>query len=398
MSERTRRLLPVAIPVAAILVAVVMVRLRPEPPRAAPPPAEPVVITRPAVVREGTIEVVGAGTVRPRAEIDLAMQVSGKVSFVDPALVAGGRVRAGQVLVRVDPADYDNAVERARADVAQQEVSLLQAEEEADIARAEYEQFLARQARLGLPAPGREPSRLVLREPQLAAARAARDRALAALRDADLARSRTEVHAPFDAVVRSESVDVGSFLSPGQPLARLYAADAVEVVVPLTDEDAALIPDLWSLRAGDGDRHVGALVTAEFGGRSHSWPGYVDRAQGTLDEVSRTIDVVVRVPDPFAGEAPLLVGQYTQVRMEGVSLDAYAIVPRAAVRPGDEVWVVDGSTVRIVPVRVLQNVDEQVFVVGDLADGAPLIIGGVQFATEGMRVRAAAPVARGRNP
>jgi multidrug efflux pump subunit AcrA (membrane-fusion protein) len=192
--------------------AFLMITLRPEPPREEPPPQTPLVQTTPATVEAGTIRVVSSGTVRPRAEVSLAAQVSGKVVYVHPALVSGGRVQEGETLVRINPADYRNAVEQAQADVAQQEVSVMQTEEEAEIARAEYEQFQERQQRRAAqPYTGVDdddyaariipenasadtnrttPNSLVFQEPQLEAARAALDRAQAALDDAQLSLAR----------------------------------------------------------------------------------------------------------------------------------------------------------------------------------------------------------------
>ena len=126
-----------------------------------------------------------------------------------------------------------------------------------------------------------------MREPQLEAARAALARDSAALADAELALRRTEVKAPFSGAVRFESVDVGQYVGPGQSVGRLYAADAVEVVVPLSDADAALIPRLWNLVAGDGSRSVGATVSAAYGDARYTWSGYVDRAEAALDEQTR---------------------------------------------------------------------------------------------------------------
>ena len=57
-------------------------------------------------------------------------------------------------------------------------------------------------------------------------------------------------------------------------------------------------------------------------------------------------------------------------------------------QPGDEVWAVDGDgVVSIVPVRSLQRGDDEVYVAGALEDGQAVITGGIQFATDGMRVR-----------
>ena len=381
----------------AIVVAVVMVRLRPEPPLRDPPSNIPFVSTSAATAGEGSIPVHGAGTVRPRAEIDVAAQVNGKVTWVAPAFQSGGRVGADEILFRIDDADYLNRVQQARANVAAQLVALLQADEETRIARAEYAGFQRR--RTSGSGTG-EASPLTLREPQLAAARAALARDSAALADAELALSRTEVKAPFSGAVRFETVDPGQFVAPGQSVGRLYADDAVEVVVPLSDADAALIPGLWNLVAGDGNRRIRAIVYAEYGDGEYTWSGYVDRAESALDEQTRTIDVVVRVPNPFRRGAPvegdgnagmgppLLVGKFVDVRIDGLAPEQYFAVPRSSLRTDNEIWAVrPDARVTIVPVRVLQRIDEVVYVTGGLEAGQMVVTGGIQLATEGMQVR-----------
>ena len=389
MSRVTGFLVATAMLVGATGLAVFMVSQRPEPERIPPPSRIPFAITAPAQAGEGGIPVFGAGTVRPRAEIDISAEVSGKVVWVDPAFQSGGRVRSGQVLFRIDDVDYRSAVEKARANVALQRVEVLKAREEARVARKQYEQFKERQAASGAAS---EASPLALWQPQLEAAEAALARDAATLAETELNLARTAVKAPFSGVVRTESVDVGQFVAAGRGVARLYASDAVEVVVPLSDSDAALIPGLWDLRSGDGNREVAVHVLADYGGRRYVWDGYVDRVEGVLDEQTRTLDVIVRVPEPYgtdppeAGGPPLLVGKFVDVELDGVTPDAYTRIRRPALRPGNEVWVVRDGKVTIVPVTVLQRADDEVYVTGALEPGDAAIVGGLQVATEGMAV------------
>jgi RND family efflux transporter MFP subunit len=396
MSSRRNQILVVALPVGAILLAVLLVRMRPEPPRSPPPDRIPVVTTAAVTPGGHALPVVGNGTVVPRSEVELAPQVGGRVEWVSPSLQSGGQFTAGELLVRIEEADFVNAVQQARAQVAQDSVGVLQAEEEARIARDEYERF---RTRAGSSAA--QPSPLVLREPQLQAARAALARSTAQLADAELALERTGIRAPFTGRVRSENVDPGSFAAPGQALARIYASDMVEVVVSLSDADASVIPGLWAL--GSGSPRVPARVIASYGARRYAWEGYVDRAPAALDERSRTIDVVVRVPDPFrpgtptggpesSGEdpPPLLVGQFVEVHIQGRGGD-FHVIPRRALQPGNEVWAVADSTVRLVSVRVLQQAGDSVFVAGDLRPGERVIVAGISLATEGLRVRPSTP-------
>ena len=404
MSRLTGFLVAAAILVGATGLAVFMVSQRPEPERVPPPSRIPFATTAPARAGEGAIPVFGAGTVRPRAEIDIAAEVSGKVVWVDPAFQSGGRVREGQVLFRIDDVDYRSAVEKARANVALQRVEVLKAREEAQVARKQYEQFKERQAESG---EASEASPLALWQPQLEAAEAALARDAATLAETELNLARTAVKAAFSGVVRTESVDVGQFVAAGRGVARLYASDAVEVVVPLSDREAALVPRLWDLRAGDGSREVVARVVADYGGRRYGWDGYVDRVEGALDEQTRTLDVIVRVPapygsgvpevgpsedgdaDPDAGGPPLLVGKFVDVELVGVAPDAWFRIRRPALRPGNEVWAVRNDRLRIVPVEILQRLNDDVYVTGDLEAGEQVVVGGIQVGTDGMEVRTA---------
>ena len=382
-------------------IATLLIAQRPEPERREPPSQIPFVVTAPAVAGSGPIPVHGAGTVRPRVQVEVAAGVSGRVVRVDPAFESGGRVSEGQALFRLDDADYRFRVEQARSGVAVQQVELLKVEEEARIAREQYEAFQSRRGAAG----DAEASPLAHWEPQLEAARAGVERARALLAEAELLLARTEVRAPFDAVVRSESVGVGQFVTAGVGVGQIYASDAVEIVVPLSDADAALVPGLWDLRPGVADRRAAARVTADYGTGGYAWEGYVDRVEAALDETTRTLDVIVRVPNPFtggsrvqAGEAsadagsapPLLIGQFANVEISGIAPEEYFRIRRLGLRPGNEVWAVDGEAVTIVPVRVLQRFDDTVYVTGGLQEGQEVVLSGIQFATEGLRVRTAA--------
>ena len=390
-------LIAAAILIGSVTLAVFLVSLAPEPERSEPPSQIPYVQTTAAVAGSGAIPVHGAGTVRPSAEVDVAAQVGGRVVWVNPAFQSGRRVAAGTTLFRIEEEDYVYRLREAEASLAARQSEYLEAQGEAALARAEYERYANREeeaAPLGLASP------LTLREPQLKASRAALDRDEASVAEAKLALSRTRVRAPFDGFVREESVDVGQLVGAGQAVGGLIAAESVEVVVPLSDADAALIPGLWDAATAQSGEPVEARVIAEYGDARYAWRGHVDRAEATLDELSRTIDVIVRVPDPFAsgepvgaagglnGTPPLLLGQFVTVEIQGLAPQRYFRVRRAALQPGNVIWAVrDGGTLRIVPVRVLQRGDDEIFVTGPLDDGQAAVTGGIRYATDGMRVR-----------
>ena len=386
MSRRAGYIVAAAILVGSGAVASFLVSLRPEPARREPPSRIPFVVTEAALARAGAIRVHGAGTVRPRAEIDVAAEISGRVVWVNPAFQSGGRIRRGADVVparRRRPPPHGGAGARGRRNPGGRAA-------EGGRGGPASRGTSTRSSGAASEPPHRRPTPppWPCGSPRSARRGAAVARERAALAQAELGLSRTEVRAPFAGVVRSESVDEGRFVGAGQAVGRLYAVDAVEVVVPLSDEDAALIPGLWDLRAGDADRRVTVRVAADYGNASHVWQGYVDRVEAALDEATRTLDVIVRVPDPFSAGVrveggvgpsadtgddvesvrapPLLVGKFVDVEIEGRTPDAYFRVRRAALRPGNEVWAVRDGALTIIPVRVLQRSGDDVFVTGAL--------------------------------
>ncbi len=375
-----------------VLGLVLLMVFRPRPAAQEPPRRVPLVVTAPADVRSGNLTIRGNGTVRPKSQIVLSPQVAGRVEWVSPAYASGGRFEKGDLLLRIEQADYVNRVDAASAAVAQRQVEVLQWEEEQELAREEYQRLVVRE---GLDAPDSASlSSLIFREPQLQAARAGLKSAEAQLADARLALGRTRIAAPFDGLVRSKSVDVGQYVAPGQNLGSLYDTDEVEIVVPLTDAEAALVEGIWEAGAGDEATRIPATVRASFGGREYEWPAYLDRAEGALNQETRTVDVVVRVTDPFVtddtGRPPLLLGTYATVDIQGEARESYAVLPRPALRDGDAVYVVEQDTLLVIrPAVMLQEIGGEVFVSADMSPGDWVVVSPMDIVTDSMTVEIA---------
>ncbi len=200
-------------------------------------------------------------------------EVAGRVIWVSPSFASGGFFDDGQPLLRIEPSDYREAVIQARAAAAREELRAARERAEADVARKEW-------GDLG----GGEATPLTLREPQLAEAEAALEAARAALERAERNLDRTEIRAPYDGRVRHKQVDVGQYVTPGTPVATIYAVDYAEVRLPLADEELAFIDlplDYW----GDSGRGPGpeVVLSARFAGRAHRWEGHIVRTEGEID-------------------------------------------------------------------------------------------------------------------
>jgi RND family efflux transporter MFP subunit len=316
-------------------------------------------------------------------EINLVPQVGGKVVYVSPSLVNGGMFGKGDILLRIDPVDYELAVTLAEAKVKNSESRLRLAEEEAAAAREEWRLLHADDS-----GSVQSPPPLVAKEPQLKAARATLAADRADLDRALLNLQRTALTAPFDGRVSQESVGIGQYVSPGQSLAGLYSTEAAEIVVPLENEDT-----YWFHIPGftPGDRGgASAVVRARIAGREQTWTGKVVRTTGTLDEQTRTVDVVVRVERPYAEKPPLAAGLFVTVDIEGRTLPEAALIPRAALREGNVVWVVkNGERLRFRDVEVARIQRDEALVTAGLEQGERVVITQLKAVTDGMRVRVA---------
>jgi RND family efflux transporter MFP subunit len=356
------------------------------------PPAKqlPLVRVAPVEFRNGALPVTGHGLVKPRAEIALAAEISGKVSYVSPEFVTGGAFSNGDVLIRIDPEPFSAALAQMRAD----RQSALAALKLAEQLLARTEQLIAK----GFLSRQTLDERIAVRDQAKAAL--ARAEALENSRRIDL--ERTTIRAPFGGKVLSEKIDLGETVQPGKEFARIFADDVVEIPVSLTDRDVALISDPWRGNASAGNEKVPATVTVEHGSARYAWPGRVDRIEAAVDSATRTFNVVVRVVDPAtrgkpmsagAAEAPpLLVGMYATVEIAGRDHGRYAVVPRRALRDGNVLWLLAaGDTVSIRPVRVLREANETAAVLADgVPDGARVIVSDLKVITQGMPVRVVA--------
>ena len=362
------------------LVFVVLTATKPKLERTEPPVPKPMVNVARVKMRPQVVIVRGEGTVRPLREIQLVPQVNGKVVFVSQALVDGGEFKKGDVLLRIDPVDYHLAVTLAEAQIKDSESKLKVAEEEAAVSREEWRLlYEADPKNKQIPA-------LVAKEPQLAAAKAKLTADQADLQKAKLNLERTEIKAPFDGRVDEENVDIGQYVATGQALATLFSINQAEIVVPFEDEDL-----YWFHVPGftPGDQWGSVVsVSTRLAGRESFWPGRVVRAEGKLDERTRMINVVVRVNKPYETKPPLAAGLFVTVEIKGRTLENAVMIPRAALRENNVVWVVNkNGQLTFRKVSVARLTTDAVLLDGGLKDGEMVVISSLKAVTDGMQVR-----------
>ncbi len=320
------------------------------------------------------------GTVVPRTESDLIPEIDGRVVEVAPSLVSGGFFRKGELLLRVDPVDYNVALETARAGVARANSDLENAQ-----------RTLARQRNLmtrGATSDAQRDDAFNRVQVSEAAQREAKARLNRARRDLE----RTRLVAPYDGRVRTEQVDVGQFVKRGNPVATIFAVDFAEVRLPIQDEELAYLDLPLTQSSGDtSPANSPVILRARFAGQDHEWEGAVVRTEGELDPTTRMVHVVARVAEPYKttdARPPLSVGLFVEAQIMGKTLPNLVRLPRAAMRGESRVLVVDDeSRLRFREVVVLRNDRDEVLIQAGLQAGEWVCVSPLQSTADGMRVR-----------
>ena len=330
-------------------------------------------------------EITAMGTVRAEKEIVLSPRVGGEIIEISEHFTPGGFVEKDDILLQIDPADY--------------EVGVLQRESELRQATADLEMELGRQDlaekdyRALEGTISSEYKTLVLRQPQLNTARARVEAAQAAVRRARLDLERTRIRAPFAAHIISRDAHIGSQVSAGESLGRLVGIESywVEAAIPVTHLRWIEFPE------NDNQEGSSAKVRNRI-----AWPegqfreAKVHRLIGALENQTRMARVLLTVADPLAhdpesaGLPPLMVGSFVEVRIQGQPIEDAIRMDRNFLRKNDTVWIKEDGVLRIREVDVVFHDDEHVYIRGGLdsddvvvttnlatvLDGAPLRLDG----------------------
>lgn len=375
-------LLPVIIVSGAVLAALTMIRNRPVVETQLPEVALPGVRVRQVTLDTTRISVHSQGTVRPRTVTQLVPEIAGRVTWVSPSFAEGGFFEQDDILFRIDPFDYEQAVVTARSQLAQARLRLAQEEAEAEVAEREW-------ASLGRG----NPRALTLRKPQLEDARASIAAAEANVVRAQRDLERAEFSAPYAGRVRAKSVDVGQFVTVGASIATIYAIDIAEVRLPLPDSELAYLHLPLAYRGGTNRPGPRVTLRVTFAGADYEWGGRIVRTESEIDPVSRMVHVVAEVQDPYAqgpdpNRPPLAVGMFVEAEITGRDFENVAVIPRAALRGRDNVLIVDaGNQVRFRNIEILRATSESLYVTGGLATGELVAVSALDAPTDGMLVQ-----------
>jgi RND family efflux transporter MFP subunit len=402
---------------AAILIAVVLVSLRPKAARQVPVEMGRLVEVFPAKPENVQVVVEAYGTVEPREALLLVAQVRGQIVAIDPGFVEGGFVRSSTILIQIDPRTYKLEVDRSQVQIKQAEAELKRLGQEilnlrarikiaqSDIALAQNEFQRLRQlidrkviAQSTLDKAEQQyllsferlqalENQMALTGPQKEQLVAQREMARVLLEQAKLNLEHSAVSTPFDGWVLEKAVEVGQHVNVGQSLGRIYRAGELDIEVQIPVKDFKWLPDY-----GNHQIDIEANVVFKNAGKHHTWTGRVARIKAQMDERTRTLPVVIEVDEvanPYQNSNLLRLrpGMFVNVEIKGREMEHVFVLPRHLVYPGDVVYTVEDKRLKFKPVKILRTYKDSVIVGDGLSEGDLIIKTPLSAASDGMLVR-----------
>lgn len=345
-------------------------------------------------VERGTFRPIisAVGTVEPSQDIILSPRVGGEIVKLADAFTPGGFVRRGDLLLQIDPADYENNLQQRNSALHQAIADLNIEMGRQNVAQKDYQ--LLEETLSG------EQEALILRKPQLNAARAKVEAARAAANQAELELRRTTIRAPFDAHILTRSVNVGSQVSPGDNLGRTVGIETYWVVTTVP------VAKLRWLTFPGEDQAMGSEVRIRNRSAWHEGEyrsGYLYKLVGTLEEKTRMARVLVSVPDPLAyrkesaGLPALMIGSFVETAIQGREINDVIRISRDFIRKKDTAWVMEGRLLRIRKVEIIFRDANYAYITEGVNDGDLVVTTNLTTVVDGAGLRLESDLPSGRH-
>jgi multidrug efflux system membrane fusion protein len=378
------KLLPLIVIVASLLIAFIMSAFKPNSLELESPDREVAVTTQLINSSKVELQAVSQGTVEPRTSTILVSEVSGAVIDVAPQFGVGGTFDKGDVLIRLDAADYKVAKQRAEAQLKSAKAQLLTEQAKSVQAKKEW-QMTGR--------PLEDAPILALRKPFLAEAEARLLQAQAEVAQAELKIQRTIIRAPYAGMVSATHVDMGQYVTTGTKLGSIFAIDYAEIRLPMTDKQMSKL----SLSDGSINNQSFAAAKVELkalvNGNEVSWPAVLVRSEGTIEQSSRAQYLLAEIDDPYnlnnnQNRQPLLIGTFVEATVSGKTIDAVYALPRYALRANQRVAIVTAEKrLKMVEVDYIYEDRNHYYVTSGFEGQVEVVTSGMGIMVDGMKVK-----------
>lgn len=313
------------------------------------------------------VKVKTSGQITATKEVNLAAEINGKLIKVSPRLKVGNRFTKGEFIAQIDPSDYQSALANSHAAIADAKLIIIQEKARAKLGIKEW-------SKLGKGAP----SELVARIPQLERAEANLLAAEADLNRAERNLKRTEIVAPFEMQVESNSIASGSFVTPGMILLSARSSTELEVNLQIPMDSYFLLEN----------KDAEAKLVAKIGTKELRWSAQFSRSKGSVNQETLSLPVIYKILEnteqPDFALPP--VGLYVNAELVATTLKKKIVIPRNLVKPGGNILIV--SSDNLLEIRKLKVIftDENIAVIEGVEPGERIVTSPMETPINGMKV------------
>jgi RND family efflux transporter MFP subunit len=371
-------IIPIVILAAGIAGMAVFSSMKKPPEEKAKVDNTPIVAVSEILVGPMTLEVNSYGMVTPKYETELIAQVNGEIVELSDTFLRGGFVKKDQLLARIDPNDYQAALIDAQASMATARAGLEKEVAQGKVAESEWKKIT-----------DTSPTELSLRKPQLAQELARVKAAQASVLRAERNLERTEIRAPYDAMIDSRNIGLGSFVGVGSKIGHVLATDTAEVRLPVADNQLEFLDN----------QGVNAKVNLVgiYAGKTTQWSATIKRSEGVIDNKSRMGYLVAELNDPYQLKnktkqaakhkiTPLRFGSYVNASIVGNNVAQATMVSRHLVINGKVAILDSDSKLHYVAIDIVRQQGSKVVVANGLVNGDRLIVSALDFPVNGMKL------------
>ena len=376
MTRKKQIILPIVIIVIGIVLFMFFKSMK-KPPEEKPEIENiPIVSVESVSVSPMTLNVTSYGIVKPKYETEMVAQVSGQIVELSSSFISGGFVKKGQLLARIDPSDYKAALIDAEANLASAGASLEKERAQGKVAENEWKSIT-----------DISPSELSLRKPQLAQETARVKSAEASILRAKRNLERTEIRAPYDGMIESRIIGLGSFVGIGSKVGKLLGTEIAQIRLPVADNQLQYLD-------GNGVNST-VILEGSYAGTRQTWTAKIERTEGIIDTTSRMNYLVAEIKDPYLlsttttsnkTNSPLRFGSYINANIVGNPIAQASSIPRYLVKNDRVAILSDDSTLRFAPVTIIRTEGANVIISEGLSAGDQMIVSALEYPIDGMKL------------
>lgn len=342
-------------------------------------------------------------------DVTLRPDVTGKVVEASPKLLDGGRFDKDELILRIDPFDYQASIDeldaerreaKARraellANRAMEVMTLDLDREQLDLIARDVERYERLSGSRAASEKSYDDAKIALsrqtgtvqqRRQSIVMLDARLEQQDAAIAKLDVAHRRaerdlaeTEIRAPFSGFVTEVNAQIGKQLGSGDTIARLIDDQQLDISFQLADRDFGR---LWE------EGLIGRDVIGRWRLGTTSFPmkAKVDRVVSTIDSASGGVTVYAGItsnPD----DAPLRPGAFIEVEMSDQLYEDVVELPASALFEGDTIYIVNDDRLQPETVELVATDGNNVLIQADLEDGVPVVISRLAEIAPGLKVK-----------